>query len=100
MVYGVLRLINFAHSEIFMIGTFGALGAIQVFGFSHPYTGIALVGVLAICLVTAMLASGVGAVVLERVAYRPLRAEPWPWLGRMTGRLDGGVPHTPGLRSI
>jgi branched-chain amino acid transport system permease protein len=99
MVYGVLRLINFAHSEIFMIGTFGALSAIQVFGFTHPYTGIALVGVLVVCLVTAMVASGAAAVVLERVAYRPLRAEPWPWLGRQVQGLDKELPHTPGLRS-
>jgi branched-chain amino acid transport system permease protein len=73
MVYGVLRLINFAHSEIFMIGTFGALTTIKVFGFSGPYSGIALVGVLMLCCVVAMLASGGAAVVLELVAYRPLR---------------------------
>ncbi|MFA1548124.1 branched-chain amino acid ABC transporter permease [Actinomadura chokoriensis] len=74
MVYGVLRLINFAHSEIFMIGTFGGLTLIQVFGFTGgPYTGFALVGVLLLCLGTSMLAAGGGAVVLERVAYRPLR---------------------------
>ncbi len=100
MVYGVLRLINFAHSEIFMIGTFGALSAIDVFGFKHPYSGIALVGVLLVCLVTAMVASGAAAVVLERVAYRPLRAEPWPWLGRVTLKAGTGLPQRPGLRSI
>ena len=59
MVYGVLRLINFAHSEIFMIGTFGGLTLIQVVGFDNgPYTGIALVGVLLACLVASMVASG------------------------------------------
>ncbi len=73
MVYGVLRLINFAHSEIFMIGTFGALGVMQVFGFTGPFGGMALVGVLLVCLAGAMAASGGAAVLLERIAYRPLR---------------------------
>lgn len=100
MVYGVMRLINFAHSEIFMIGTFGGLTAIQVFGFSHAYTGFALVGVLLVCLAASMLASGGAAVVLERVAYRPLRAEPWPWLGRLTARFEHSLPFRPGFRSI
>jgi branched-chain amino acid transport system permease protein len=100
MVYGVLRLINFAHSEIFMIGTFGSLSAIDLFGFSHPYSGIALVGVLLVCLITAMAFSGGAAVVLERLAYRPLRAEPWPLLGRLVHKAEAEMPHQPGLRSI
>ena len=73
MVYGVLRLINFAHSEIFMVGTFGALTLIQSLGLNGPYTGFALVGVLLMCLAAAMVASGGAAVILEFVAYRPLR---------------------------
>jgi branched-chain amino acid transport system permease protein len=73
MVYGVLRLINFAHSEIFMIGTFGAFSVMHFLGLNHPYTGIALVGVLVLCIAASMLASGGAAVALEFVAYRPLR---------------------------
>ena len=82
MVYGVLRLINFAHSEIFMVGTFGSLITItQVLGVplfndsnGYPYkSGIALVLTLIACLVGAVIVSGAGAVVLERTAYRPLR---------------------------
>jgi branched-chain amino acid transport system permease protein len=76
LVYGVLRLINFAHSEIFMIGTFGALYATQWLGFDPgdpKKTGLALIAVLLFCLVIAMAASGASAVVLERIAYRPLR---------------------------
>ena len=81
MVYGVLRLINFAHSEIFMVGTFGALITItRVLGVptfingDYPYkSGVALVFTLVACLVGAMIFSGTGAVVLERIAYRPLR---------------------------
>ena len=81
MVYGVLRLINFAHSEIFMVGTFASLISVtQFFGISlfedgqYPYrTGLALIAVLAGSVFAAMIASGVGAVILERSAYRPLR---------------------------
>ncbi|GAA3211746.1 branched-chain amino acid ABC transporter permease [Actinocorallia longicatena] len=73
MVYGVLRLINFAHSEIFMIGTFGALATMQITGINGPFTGFALVAVLLLCLAGSMLASGGAAVALERIAYRPLR---------------------------
>lgn len=83
LVYGVLRLINFAHSEVFMIGTMGALVAsTQLLGIDlvgdtesgYPLrTGFALVAILAFTAAVAMAFSGVGAIVLERVAYRPLR---------------------------
>ena len=81
MVYGVLRLINFAHSEIFMVGTFGVLISLtQVFGINlfedgeYPYrSGIVLVLILLGSTVAAMVVSGAGAVVLERTAYRPVR---------------------------
>ncbi len=73
LVYGVLRLINFAHSEIFMIGTFASLFTLHAIGINGAQTGFALVGVIAVCALAAMAASGVSAVVLERVAYRPLR---------------------------
>jgi len=73
MVYGVLRLINFAHSEIFMIGTFAAFAVITGIGVSSPLTGIALIGLLLLAIVAAMAASGGAAILLERIAYRPLR---------------------------
>ena len=91
MVYGVLRLINFAHSEIFMVGTFGALITltsvlnVPLFvdgGYPHK-SGVALVLTLAACLIGAVVLSGAGAVVLERVAYRPLRG---------AGDIYGAVP--------
>ncbi len=76
LVYGVLRLINFAHSEIFMLGTFGALFATQIMGIpaiGEYRTGLSLVVTLvAVCLLS-MLVSGTAAVVLERIAYRRLR---------------------------
>ncbi len=80
LVFGVLRLINFAHSEIFMLGMFGAYFALDIIlGFTPsgtPYNkGIALtVLYLAIAMVVAMAVSGGSAAVgLEMVAYRPLR---------------------------
>jgi branched-chain amino acid transport system permease protein len=81
LVYGVLRLINFAHSEIFMVGTFGSLLASSQFlniplleDGNYPYrTGMTLIFFLVVILIVAMLFSGISAVLLERVAYRPLR---------------------------
>jgi branched-chain amino acid transport system permease protein len=79
LVFGVLRLINFAHSEIFMLGMFGAYFCLDVIlGFTpsgNAYNkGIALtVLYLAIAMIFAMLVSGSAAVGLEFVAYRPLR---------------------------
>jgi branched-chain amino acid transport system permease protein len=73
MVYGVLRLINFAHSEIFMIGTVAALFAVTTIGVSAPLAGIGLLGMLLLLAVIGAVISGSAAVVLEYVAYRPLR---------------------------
>jgi branched-chain amino acid transport system permease protein len=73
LVYGVLKLINFAHSEVFMVGTFGTLFMIHALNVTGPEHGFALLGVLLLSLLAAMAASGVTAVILERVAYRPLR---------------------------
>ena len=73
MVYGVLRLINFAHSEIFMIGTLGMLGVLNVLNIQNAPGGIGLVGLLLLCAVVAMAFSGGAAMALERIAYRPLR---------------------------
>ena len=73
MVYGVLRLINFAHSEIFMIGAFAGLFAIIQLGITAPLGGLALIGTLLVLFLAAMAASGGAAILLERVAYRPLR---------------------------
>ncbi len=73
LVYGVLRLINFAHSEVFMIGTFGSLFMLHALDVKGAQTGFTLVGVLVLSALAAMAASGVTAVALERIAYRPLR---------------------------
>ena len=78
LVYGVLRLINFAHSEIFMIGTFGSLiAATRLLGLdpagSNVRTGFTLIFMLLVIVMVAMVVSGMAAVALERAAYRPLR---------------------------
>ncbi|MBB2912932.1 branched-chain amino acid transport system permease protein [Streptosporangium becharense] len=73
MVYGVLRLINFAHSEVFMIGTFGAMFVPFILGINTTLTGIALVGIILAMILAGMLASAGTAIALERIAYRPLR---------------------------
>jgi branched-chain amino acid transport system permease protein len=73
MVYGVLRLINFAHSEIFMIGTVAALYTVTKIGVSAPLGGASLIGMLLLLAAVGMVASGGAAVALEYVAYRPLR---------------------------
>src|SRR5213595_1236904 len=86
LVYGVLQLINFAHSEIFMIGVFASLFAMHGLG-QHTgdpgLTGAALVGMLLVVTLTGMVASGVAAVVMERVAYRPLRRRGAPRLAAL-----------------
>jgi len=73
LVYGVLQLINFAHSEVFMVGTFASLFTLHGLGVKGPQTGIVLIGVLLLCALAAMGASATTAFLLERVAYRPLR---------------------------
>ncbi|MFF5257623.1 branched-chain amino acid ABC transporter permease [Actinomadura viridis] len=73
MVYGVLRLINFAHSEIFMIGTFAALFTVSGLSLSSPVGGVALIGITLVIAVAGGLAAGGSAMALEYVAYRPLR---------------------------
>ncbi len=73
LVYGVLRLINFAHSEVFMVGTFAMLFTLNGLGINKQETGIALVGLLLLSLVVSAAASGATAVIVEFVAYRPLR---------------------------
>jgi branched-chain amino acid transport system permease protein len=76
LVYGIVELINFAHGEVFMIGSFVAAGFFGTVGLTAA-TGIPglIVGLL-LTLVVAMLASGVLNVMIERVAYRPLRSAP------------------------
>jgi branched-chain amino acid transport system permease protein len=75
LVYGVLFMINFAHGEVFMSGMYIAFYVARAFdesGFWNHYPLIAL----PIVLIVAMSVSTIIAVILERVAYRPLRRAP------------------------
>jgi len=72
MVYGVLQLINFAHSEVFMYGTFATVWMVMFLGGSGDTSTTAAIGMLLLALVAAMLMSGGIALLVERVAYRPL----------------------------
>ena len=74
MVYGVLQLINFAHSEVFMFGTF-AVAWVVVFVHGTGQANQSLmgtIGLMGLALVAAMLTSAAIALLLERLAYRPL----------------------------
>jgi branched-chain amino acid transport system permease protein len=76
MVYGVLEFINFAHSEIFIVGAFvgvEVLLTLKALGWLDVMWPLL---VLPVVLLLGMLASGLLAVTVERVAYRPLRTAP------------------------
>ena len=65
MVYGILRLINFAHGDIFMLGTYIAFYAMT--SFMLPWWASFLIAIVLTC---------VFGILLERAAYRPLRNSP------------------------
>jgi len=75
MVYGVLQLINFAHGEVFMIGSFAGYGMIIALG-GNDISGFMIAVAILVALITAAAASAATAVVIERFAYRPLRNAP------------------------
>ena len=79
LVYGVLRLINFAHAEVFMVGTFTVLGTYAVLGATGA-TGPVVLVFLLVALLAAAIAAGTTALIVERVAYRPLRRRNAPSL--------------------
>jgi branched-chain amino acid transport system permease protein len=76
MVYGIIELINFAHGDVFMVGSFVALAMLQLFGIHGSLNGIVLVVATLGIGLAAMLFCGLLGVVIERVAYRPLRNAP------------------------
>ena len=75
LVYGILRMINFAHSEVFMSGAYVGYFVITSMNRSGFLDSSPLLAILVIFLV-AMLTSVTVAVLLERIAYRPLRRAP------------------------
>ncbi|APR84019.1 High-affinity branched-chain amino acid transport system permease protein LivH [Minicystis rosea] len=69
MVYGILKLINFAHSEVFMMGAYAGLFLIGILGGQNAPLFAGVVGTFG-----AMLLAGALGVAVERIAYAPLRA--------------------------
>jgi branched-chain amino acid transport system permease protein len=76
LVYGIIELINFAHGEVFMIGSFVSFGLWGTLGIGLATGTVGLVLGLLATLLIAMLVSGTLNVMIERVAYRPLRTAP------------------------
>ncbi len=65
MVYGIIKLINFAHGDIYMIGAYTAF-------FVTTYMGMSFLPALLVC----MIVCGILGVLIERIAYKPLRKAP------------------------
>jgi branched-chain amino acid transport system permease protein len=91
LVYGVLQLINFAHSEVFMSGAFGSYLVVSAI-LTHMHVS----GVMVAVTVAAGMASGaiVGAVVawlLEKVAYKPLRVRGAPKLAFLISAIGASL---------
>jgi branched-chain amino acid transport system permease protein len=77
LVYGIIELINFAHGDLFMLGTFVCLSSLTLLGFGSE-VGVSGTPWLALLLamIAAMIFCGVLNVLAERIAYKPLRRAP------------------------
>ncbi|HWU58841.1 MAG TPA: branched-chain amino acid ABC transporter permease [Microbacteriaceae bacterium] len=83
LVYGVLSLINFAHSEVFIMGCYGVVLTLTALGFGPNAPNLsfgAIVGDLVVALLVGMVAASLTALIVERIAYRPLRRRNAPRL--------------------
>ncbi|MBC5799900.1 MAG: branched-chain amino acid ABC transporter permease [Candidatus Eremiobacteraeota bacterium] len=76
MVYGVVELINFAHGDVYTLGSFFSLAILAALGVSGELHGAALLGVVVVTVLAAMLLCGIVGVLIERLAYRRLRNAP------------------------
>jgi branched-chain amino acid transport system permease protein len=76
LVYGIIELINFAHGDVFMIGSFVSYGMWGTLGVTLATGTLGVVGGLIVAGLIAMFACGALNVMIERVAYRPLRSAP------------------------
>src|SRR4249920_2212702 len=86
MVYGILKLLNFAHGEVFMIGSYiGYFVLTALGGAADPKLPFALV--IALMFIVAMLGAGGLGVVIERFAYRPLREKRAPRIAPLISAL-------------
>ncbi|MEP2118998.1 ABC transporter permease subunit, partial [Bauldia litoralis] len=73
MVYGIIGMINFAHGDIFMVGSFVGLIAVVVLGISAATPFFLLILALLVVIAIAMALTAVWGWTVERIAYRPLR---------------------------
>ena len=76
MVYGIIELVNFAHGDVYTLGSFFSLAILGLLGVSGELDGWPLVGAVALTLLCAMLLCGIVGVLMERLAYRRLRNAP------------------------
>jgi branched-chain amino acid transport system permease protein len=78
MVYGIIELINFAHGDIFMIGTLVSITILSFFGVtgSSNLPLLPLIGILLLSFLGSVLFCALLGVLIERIAYRPLRNAP------------------------
>ena len=77
MVYGIIELINFAHGDVFMVGSFVSWWLLTTLGFSGAISNpLELAVILALAFLVSMAAMGIVGVLIERLAYRPLRNAP------------------------
>ena len=76
LVYGIIELINFAHGDVFMIGSFTSVSLWGVFGLGLTTGTLGLTWGLLATLIITMIVTGSLNVLIERVAYRPLRNAP------------------------
>jgi branched-chain amino acid transport system permease protein len=76
MVYGIIELINFAHGDVFMLGLFVSLAWFSLLGVTRTLTGWQLVTLLPLVFFLTMLTTAALNVLIDRLAYRPLRRSP------------------------
>jgi branched-chain amino acid transport system permease protein len=76
MVYGIVEIINFAHGDVYTLGTFFSLAILGLLGVTGIVTGPFLIGVVVVTLLGAMILCGLVGVAIERLAYRRLRNAP------------------------
>ncbi|WP_433186757.1 branched-chain amino acid ABC transporter permease [Actinoallomurus sp. CA-150999] len=73
MVYGVIKLLNFAHGDLYMLGAFSGFAMLGAMGGLVKSSSLVA---LFVVLILTMVATGLSGVVIERIAYRPLRGAP------------------------
>lgn len=75
MIYGILRFINFAHGDVFMIGAFSGYYLGILFAFA-TVSGIASIGMALLIMLGAMIVTGALGFTIEKLVYKPLRKSP------------------------